>query len=293
MTSETLNYVAAREAEKPGTECARFLAPFEDWRKGREINAETLQLFKIHLAKTYRNPATRNRYMSAARAYAQFLRIGKRAQVTRDDIEDTLTPFDVPTRRPKVLSRAQVKVLLTTMLTFDAVPHPDAYRLFVLLALTTGARVGEIMALTGRSFDLENNVVEIWGSKTGRARLVPCCFTTTLQTLSPSLARVRGPVLKLCGPRGGPQAREWREIEAACGFKFEPRALRRTCESFAASSGKVPPLALAEWFGHGAAVAFKHYQAFQQQAQGEVLEQWMQAEKEFAALTQKVIVEFT
>ena len=254
---------------------------FDAWRAGRTIDGALLLDYRAHLEARYPAPSSRNRHLSALKPYLNELRIRGEVALTRDDIRDSLHWWTVPQHEPDVLTQAEVKALVVAATSSDVDPRLAR---FVLIGLTTGARLGELQFLTGAAF-YESKVLRIYASKTQRARRVPLNYSQTLTALS---SRLLGrPELLVGYTRISMQLqRPWAALLKAAGLPntHEPRCLRRTAASFAASSGKVPAVWLAEWFGHSDKVADRFYRLAQTEAAGDTIEEWYGCPAEFKLL---------
>lgn len=254
----------------------QYLQRFHIWRAGRMIDAALLLDYRRDLEQ-YPAPSSRNRHIQALLPWLYEQRLRGYVTMIEDDMRRALARFREPTLEPDVLTAGQVHALVNVALNAER----DLAR-FVLLGLVTGARPGELVAIQGKHFNGE--ALSIWAPKTQRARRVPFKYSSVLTTLAP-LVRDRGKLMEFTGPRGMPRTRPWRKLCNAAGLGIiEPRIMRRSCASFVASSGKIPPVWLSEWFGHSAQTAWRFYQLAQGQAEGNTVEEWYGCPEAFKAL---------
>lgn len=154
-------------------------------------------------------------------------------------------PEAVPHRRSEYkprerwLPRAEAARLLRAF-------EGDHHRRWILVALYTGARSGEVEGLDWSDIDWANGLLRIRGTKTdGADRVIP---------LADDLRRLLAPGRK---SGVGRIVCSWqhagRDIKAACKRSglapVTPNDLRRTTASWMAQAG-VPPKSIADWLGH-------------------------------------------
>lgn len=168
------------------------------------------------------------------------------------------------TTRRQTLTAAEARRLLH-------IAHEDReVGLLVTLALGTGARVGELLALDWSDVDLEAGTVSIARSRS-RAGLGPTKSRRGVRTVAlPNFAieelraesRRDGPVIAthdgrpLIPERAGEQ---WRVLRARAGLgDLRFHDLRGTYATLALASG-IPPKALADVLGHDPAVLLRTY----------------------------------
>ncbi len=203
-----------------------------------------------------RSPATLNRYHAALGAIFKFAR------------KKRLVPklWEPPTRqvdrqrednsRVRFLSEAERKRLLAVCRTST---WPRLY-LLVLMALTTGARRGELLALRWVDIDSDLGVAHVVRGKNGEPRVLPL-----VPAVCKELKRFSGPLEALVfgsGRRPGkPMSIEacWRTAlkEARIGdFRFHD--LRHSCASYLAQQG-ASLVELADVLGHRTMAMVKRY----------------------------------
>ena len=168
------------------------------------------------------------------------------------------------TTRRRALTRSEARALLDL-----ARDDPDA-GLLVTLALATGARIGELLALKWSDVDLTAGAVSITGSRS-RSGVGPPKSRRGVRTVNlPRFAidalraepRRDGPLVAM--PDGRPMIPEraserWRALRARAGLDgLRFHDLRGTYATLALASG-VPPKALADVLGHDTAVLLRTY----------------------------------
>lgn len=252
----------------------QYVQRFESWRKEREITPALLFEYWDNMnACPYLGNSSRNRHIQQLRPYINEIRLRKALPFVKTDIYDALKLWPVEAREPQVLDSKQVKALVVAAAQAD--PRMGA---FVLLGLTTGARCSEIWSIKLLNWRPDHIVVN--DSKRSRDKRIPLKWSASLQAMA------SGPQWPMWGFKNVPPTPIWRKLLDAAGLsrEFEPRILRRTAASFAASSGKVPAVWLAEWFGHSNQVADRFYRLAQSEANGDTIEQWYGCPEEFKAL---------
>lgn len=132
--------------------------------------------------------------------------------------------------------------------------------LLVLMALTTGARKGELMGLRWRDIDLEAHVAHVGRTKNGDARVLPLVPAVVAE-----LARFRGgPEALLFASSRRPEqpynmVPVWqRALEEAGVRDFRFHDLRHTCASYLAQNGATL-LEIGEVLGHRQVSVTKRY----------------------------------
>lgn len=257
----------------------QFIQRFEEWRKGREINPPLLFEYwdNLNACPQFGN-SSRNRHIQALRPYVNEIRLRKALQFVKADIYDALKPWPVDLREPVVLDAKQVKALVEKAALAD--PRMGA---FVLLGLTTGARCSEIWSIKVSNWRADHLIVN--DSKRSRDKRVPLKWSSTLTAMQGCAQWPMWNYSKI------PPTPIWRKLLDSAGLsrEYEPRILRRTAASFAASSGKVPSVWLAEWFGHSNQIADRFYRLAQSEANGDTIEAWYGAQDEFKALLRAVV----
>ncbi|MBZ0137651.1 MAG: site-specific integrase [Planctomycetes bacterium] len=272
-------------------------------RQGGDLEAKHLDLFRTSLASGLAS-STRNRHLSATRAMLNWARRNGYLRLNSDQIKDNLAPYRVPRRLPRVLNSSEVKRLIAKVVRHDTVRYfasrrdkaaydegiPSATATtryaplapFVIIALLTGMRPGEVLSLKWTDVDLERRELKVWGAKTARDRRIPLHdspllvqFLTALQSKSKSGEYV-------CGDwQTGPReihARQWRRVIDAAGLKDAPaKVLRATCIAHIASASDDNEYMLGARFGHANKVSVAYYRQPLRgvRDRGETVEDWM------------------
>jgi integrase len=136
---------------------------------------------------------------------------------------------------------------------------PKMYAL-VLLALTTGARKGELLGLRWQSVDFEQCLLHIPTTKNGDPKALPLTPAAVAE-----LRRLQGPSTKLVfestrspGNAFGFEP-EWKELLKACGIRnFRFHDLRHSCASMLAANGATL-LEIGDLLGHRQVSMTKRY----------------------------------
>ena len=136
---------------------------------------------------------------------------------------------------------------------------PKMYAL-VLLALTTGARKGELLGLRWQSVDFEQCLLHIPTTKNGDPKALPLTTAAAAELL-----RLQGPPTKLVfestrspGNAFGFEP-EWKDILKACGIRnFRFHDLRHSCASMLAANGATL-LEIGDLLGHRQVSMTKRY----------------------------------
>lgn len=254
-----------------------YITHFEQWRAERPITGSLLIDYRRHLDHKLPARSSRNRYVQSLKPWLQQLRIEGKLGMTKDEIGDSLKRWKEDKHPPEVLTCYQVAALVRCACECE----PNMAR-FVLIALTLGARPGEVVALKGSDFRPPD--IRIWSPKTREERLAPMDFSSTLQSVAKRVSG-DGRLMTFHTQRGHPSFDSWKALAKRADIPdLEPRGLRRTCRSFAASSGQVPSPALRAWFGHSEAIAAKHYENWRGKRAGNTIEQWYDCADLFAKL---------
>jgi integrase len=133
--------------------------------------------------------------------------------------------------------------------------------LLILMAITTGARRGELLGLTWGDVDLERAVAHIRRTKNGQARALPL-----VPAVLEELRRFAGAVPQACvfpsrGELDKPRAFEsaWRAaLDRARVRRFRFHDLRHTCASYLAQNG-ASLLEISDTLGHRQLAMTKRY----------------------------------
>ncbi len=219
---------------------------------GRDADGE-----RIERAKGARSPATVNRYQAALAAV--FTWATKRRLAPRG--------WDNPARR---LERAPerngvVRFLATDELerlleTCRASSWPRLY-LLVLMALTTGARRGELLGLTWGDLDLERRIAHVRETKNGHPRALPLTPAVLEELRRFAIARPEACVFPSRAQLAKPRAFDssWSSaLKAARIRKFRFHDLRHSCASMLAQNG-ASLLEIADVMGHRQLAMVKRY----------------------------------
>lgn len=168
------------------------------------------------------------------------------------------------TTRRRALTAAEARELLT-------LARDDEAGLLVALALGTGARVGELLALDWSDVDLGAGTVTIHGTRSGRGTIGPTKSARGRRTVSlppfalEALRRsdVRhGPVIvhpdgrRISTTRANVLWRRLRDRAGLDGLRFHD--LRGTFATLGLAAG-IPPKALADVLGHDPSVLLRTY----------------------------------
>jgi integrase len=208
-----------------------------------------LKVFDLKSRRKPKDPATLNRYMQAIGAVFSWA------------IEQRLAPkgWVHPCRGIKRLTEAAGRVRYLEAderaRLFEAVrasKYPRLYAL-TLMAMKTGARRGELLALTWRDIDLDAGIAMLAKTKNGDRRslvLLPDVVEALRPFVSTDLTRyVFGSMLSKCQtPTSIDSA--WRDAVVRAGVKdFKFHDLRHCCASYMAQAG-IPLNVIAEVLGH-------------------------------------------
>ena len=224
----------------------------------------------------HRSPATVNRYLAALSAVLS--RATKGWQWLERSPMDAVEKRKEPPGRVRYLSDAERGALLKA-----SESHPDLH-LFIVLALSTGARKSEILTLEWRQVDMARRVIYLERTKNNERR--------TLPIVAPALELLKGraKVRHLNKPLLFPShrnnhkpidlAKPWRDaITAADINNFRIHDLRHSCASYLAMSG-VSMGVIAEILGHKSIQMTKRYAHLSTGHLAEVME--TQADKTFS-----------
>ncbi len=204
-------------------------------------------------------PATVNRHLSAL---SRVFSLGRREWGWAEtNPVSAVSRRQEPRGRERFLSEAEAETLLV------ACAANRELRAYVLLALTTAARLGELEKLRWKDVDLERGVVQFRDTKNRESRSVP--LSARAAEVLAELGRVRrfdGQVLDRF-PRLA-----WERARAAAGLDgFRFHDLRHTAASWLAMSGATTA-ELASILGHRTLLMVKRYAHFSQEHHRPVLE---------------------
>ena len=161
-------------------------------------------------------------------------------------------------QRERVLSEDELKALLNAL---KNAPNPYL-RFIVLLAITSGARFGEIINLTWNDVDMKNRRLYLRKTKNGDQRTAPL-VDDTYETLL-EMNKVRRIDTNLMFPRKDGKApqeirKAWLNVLAEAGIKnFRFHDLRHTCATYLAEGGATL-IELASILGHRTLQMVKRY----------------------------------
>lgn len=177
-----------------------------------------------------RSPATVNRYM-AALAHVLTLTTREWHWIERNPCEQVKAPKE-PRGRVRFLSDAERVSLLAACQTSS---NPHLYPI-VVLALSTGARLGEILGLRWRDVDLARRVATLFNTKNNEIRTLP--ITGLAFELLSAQSKVRRIDTDLIFQ---PNIREaWVQVlkrAEISDFRFHD--LRHSCASYLAMNGEI------------------------------------------------------
>jgi len=169
----------------------------------------------------------------------------------------------------------------------EALAGKEPLRSIVVLALNTGMRRGEILALHWEAVDWQRDLIHVTRTKTGRNRTVPMNVTVR-QVLSRQAGKGE---LVFVSPRMGKQLVEIKKgFTAAClraGIKdFRFHDLRHTAASRLAEVG-ADPFVIAEILGHASLAMTKRYTHASDERKRQAMENLCSREKVVTLWSQK------
>ena len=207
-----------------------------------EVDEATLTEFVNHLKAGERAPSSVKRLLVSVRGLHRFL-----AEET-EGVADPAVNVEVPTSPkglPKALSEAEVGALLASVTGTDPVARRDRAILEVLYG--TGARIGELSALSLSDLDLDAGLVRLFG-KGAKERIVPLgryALAALVEWLGPEgrpaleperWARRDDADAVFLNRRGGRLQRQgaWLVVrkagdEVGLGSRLTPHVLRHSC----------------------------------------------------------------
>lgn len=249
--------------------------------------------------------ATRNRHLNAVRAMLHVARGADCIRMSSDDINEQLKPFKVVDQKPTILTQRELRRILRYLPEYDLQRHiagrdnkaayqnPQKMRTgtarfkpwgpFVLLAMLTGARPGEVLRIRHGDTDWERGVLGIHDSKRSKFRELPLADSPCLQQVIRGLeARVEygGFLCADKDPNRLPvfNRKAWDRFRGFIGLAdLNAKDLRSTCVAHVASASKSTEYMLTERFGHSVKVSVRHYRQPQHGAanRGESVEDWL------------------
>jgi integrase len=204
-------------------------------------------------------PATVNRYQAALSAVLTW---AQRRRMTPKDWNNPCRRLELKPERNEIvrfLSDQERTALLAACKTSK---WPRLYVL-VLMGITTGARRGELEALTWGDVDLERAEASVERTKNSDRKVLPLvpAVVEELQRLRPDPAR---PAEKVFKSRRRPDVAynfdaAWEKAKKAAGVRnFRFHDLRHSCASYLAQAG-APLLQIAEVLGHRQLSVTKRY----------------------------------
>jgi integrase len=164
----------------------------------------------------------------------------------------------VPHGRIRWLDKAEKKALLKACKKSDW----DKLYLLVTMAITTGARLGELMRLKWADIDFTSRRAYVYQTKNGDPRVLP--LTDTIISLLQALTRpIKSQTLIFPSKRKPGKPFEFRKhwvkaVETAGITDFRFHDLRHTCASYLAQNG-ASLLQIAEILGHKQMEVTKRY----------------------------------
>lgn len=134
----------------------------------------------------------------------------------------------------------------------DAAKSPHI-RLFLVIALSTGARAGAILDLTWDRIDFEHGTIDFRPSgrhQTNKRRTVVPMNQMARAALEEAYqARQTNYVVEYCGKQVGSVKKALERLAEETGVKFSPHVLRHTCAVWLAQAD-VPMQKIAQYLGH-------------------------------------------
>lgn len=148
--------------------------------------------------------------------------------------------------RDRFLTKDDARALLEATDT----PH---VRLFITLALATGARAGAILDLTWNRVSLENNTIDFMPagrSQTNKRRVVVPINAKAREALEEAYpARLTDHVIEYGGKPVGSVKKAIQRLSERSGIPFSPHVLRHTCAVWMAQAD-VPMQKISQYLGH-------------------------------------------
>jgi len=220
-----------------------------------QVTYANLRAFATKLRNDGLKPASINgvfRYLRLAFNEAERLSIIKTSPMPRRwkwEPEDERAIREISKAEQKALEQAANRL------------YGKRWRAFVIVALGTGARRGELLALSWGDVDMEAGVVSFKTTKTHKPRTVPVnrLAAAALRSLLSNLEAVRldGPFKGMADNLG----REWGRIRKAAGLpEVKLHDLRRTYISRLIRAGVALPL-VSKLAGNGIGVIMGYYNA--------------------------------
>ena len=204
------------------------------------------------LPKRYSN-ATRNRFRAALSAVYRF---ACQQSYLTDNPVSLIAAFPENNARTRYLSHEERRLLFKAA----RASHWNKLYLLILMAITTGARKGELMGLTWDSIDRLNSIAIVPNTKNGEPRVLPLT-AAVVEELSHFDCGQRGyifnstlgPTKQRCFKKCWYKALKDADIE---DFRFHD--LRHSCASYLAMNG-ASLLEIADVLGHKQIQMTKRY----------------------------------
>ncbi|MBF0190709.1 MAG: site-specific integrase [Magnetococcales bacterium] len=206
--------------------------------------------------KSLRSPATVNRYL-ASLSHAFTIAINEWGWVDASPFRK-VSKLREPRGRVRFLSDDERERLLEACQKAD----DPALMAIILVAISTGARRGEILGLTWREVDLTGSRITLLDTKNGETRVVPLVGVALEQMKA--LAATRRSDTDLCFPREDGKApwefrKAWERVLREAGITdFNFHDLRHSCASYLAMNG-ASLAEIAEVLGHKTLQMVKRY----------------------------------
>lgn len=271
-------------AGKTGLACIEDLTPakltaFRDWFVARpaRVQAKGAKTGRgaRKVSKRKRSPGQINKCLRSARTVLNYWRKrGLTPALTSDAIRDHLEFVKAPKPLPHFLRANEVGKLLEAATRHDAEAddgkghkHPPI-RPFVVAALLTGMRFGELANLRWDDVDLDAGEIRLQAeaTKTGHGRVIGLDVTPALAAMLTSMKLQAGESRHVFGPMQRDVAESARKrlqksFNAPKGWSWHD--LRRTCGTFLTCApsiyGAASAFLSAKRLGHSVAVSEKHY----------------------------------
>lgn len=292
-------------------------------RKCERLTLDDLGDFRKRMAKTDLQNKSINRAMDAARACLNHMRREGFIHLPKDDIGEALKHYDVGSKVNRVLDRDELRRLIKALAKRDDPSRKADVRReitqgpragsvqtfkqsfvkgrkpltpFVALALLTGARPGEIEALTVDDVREGHGNILIRASKTDNEREVPWHDSPLLRELALSLrdnpvgknGLLVGTVKRDRVARLGKAAKIdlFTDKRGETRSKVNRQLLRRTCIAHVAAGSTEGEGLLTFRFGHNTATSIKYYRRALHgiNERGSTVEQWLGIEDELRDL---------
>lgn len=212
---------------------------------GRDQSGERRFKDRRHAARA---PATVNRYLTSLGGVYRWAR--RRRILPRGFVSPTrgIDRAPVNNGRVRYLDEAERQRLLAA----SRVSAWSRLDLLVVMAITTGARRGELLALTWRDLDLEHRQAYVRSSKNGEPRVL-VLVAPVLAEIERIRSRRPDDFIFASDKRPGRAMRVERAFRDACEAarieKFRFHDLRHTCASYLAQQG-ASLLEIADVLGH-------------------------------------------